>query len=519
MNRLVTKYKGKINNNKENFLSCIISTFIIGLIAHAYMYFSDSFSHDSLNEFLGDPIWKIQLGRFFVPLYEIITCSNITLPWLTGLYTLLWISFSVFFTVKLFDIKNKFLIVLISGLYATNLTVIATTATYIHDLDGNMFALFMSVLAVYLWHRFKIGYLLSSLCVFVLLGLYQSYISVFITLVIIFLVINLLNKENFKCSIIMGLKSILAIIIGSVLYLLVYKLIFVFTNIPTVESYNSLSAMQSLSLGDIIQETLYTYVYTCGWFLIPTNSFRLPLNFIATVIATVVASCVICSKIFGEDMAIKEKVLTLFLILIMPIGMNVSRILSGGQSHDLMRYAACLPFLMILLVVYNFESPKFRKNREANSHSLPLAKIVCSVFILIVLFNNIVLANKVYIKKDLEQDAALSYFTRVVAKMDELEGYDNKTTPVVFIGMPEHFKSNMSGFDNNYMLGVTYSYVPGAALPSFYKQYFMYKLQYPIVTVDNTAYEKMKTVKNMPVFPDEGSLLMINDVLVVKLGE
>ena len=82
MSRLVTSLKEKFQNNKHTLIYCFAVTFIIGLITHAYMYFQDSFSHDSLNEFNGAVynVWKIQLGRYFVPLYRMFTRGDLTLP-------------------------------------------------------------------------------------------------------------------------------------------------------------------------------------------------------------------------------------------------------------------------------------------------------------------------------------------------------------------------------------------------------------------------------------------------------
>jgi len=70
--KTISCIKTKYENNKNMLLFCIIATFIIGLITHAYMYFQDSFSHDSLREFNGSNYndLKIQAGRFIVPLYR-----------------------------------------------------------------------------------------------------------------------------------------------------------------------------------------------------------------------------------------------------------------------------------------------------------------------------------------------------------------------------------------------------------------------------------------------------------------
>ena len=69
-------------------LFALTATFFWGLLAHAYCFFGNSFSHDSLNEFhgaiLGNDI-KLTSGRIFVPLYRDLFRSDVTLPWLLAL--------------------------------------------------------------------------------------------------------------------------------------------------------------------------------------------------------------------------------------------------------------------------------------------------------------------------------------------------------------------------------------------------------------------------------------------------
>ena len=50
-----------------------------------------------------------------------------------------------------------------------------------------------------------------------------------------------------------------------------------------------------------------------------------------------------------------------------------------------------------------------------------------------------------------------------------------------------------------------------------YKDYFRYILGRPIVLEDANGFEQDERVLEMPVFPKEGSIVMIDGTLVVKL--
>ena len=194
------RFNKYFQQNKHMLFCCMLYTFIIGLIAHGYMYFQGTFTHDSLNEFnaaIFGNFWKLQLGRFLVPVYRFFISGDILLPYFSGLLSLLWISLAVFVVVKLFNIQSKKIVALICGIFTVNTTVIALNATFMHDLDADLFALFLSVCATYFWNKNSIKYnILSVIGIVLVLGIYQAYISTTITLMIICLLLSLLKKDQ-----------------------------------------------------------------------------------------------------------------------------------------------------------------------------------------------------------------------------------------------------------------------------------------------------------------------------------
>ena len=521
MNRLCDGIKQRLYANKKRLLYCLAVTFLFGLAAHAYMYCQDAFSHDSLNEFNGQQYihWKTQLGRFLVPVYRLFTRGDLTLPWLIGLISLFWTSLAVFVTTKIFDVRSKMLAALIAGFFVTNVTVTATTATYIIDLDANMLALLLAVLSVYLWQRYKWGHLLGAVLAFAVFALYQSYISVTITLILIILILQLLNHADFKSVFIKGLRAILMLAIAGAAYYTAYKGVLYLSNLDAVNTYNSLEKMLSLEFVKLILDTARTYLFTVKYILFAPSSLPAFATAAISTLCILTAGVIILAKIFRKEIGIKEKLLTLLLIALLPMGMNISKILANGMSHDLMHFAVWLVYLFVLLVLYNANT-LIPKENTIISRIGKYGKQLCTLLMCIMLLGNIVLANQVYVKKDLEQDATLAYFTRVIDRMDTTEGYNRTETPVVFIGQPDYLSDNMEGFEApGALIGANYHYVLGAAQPDYYDSYFAYKLHYKILVADNFEdFLEKQAVLDMPVFPQQGSVQIIDGTLVVKLG-
>lgn len=141
-----------------------------------------------------------------------------------------------------------------------------------------------------------------------------------------------------------------------------------------------------------------------------------------------------------------------------------------------------------------------------------IAVLVC---VSLLIFENIQTANTIYIKKDLESQAALSYMTRVADRMEEQEEYIPGETPVVFIGEYAVGES-LNGFEK-YEVITGVEYHSPITFYDTYKDYFRYELGRPISLEDADAFENNQQVIEMPVFPKEGSVTMIDSTLVVKL--
>lgn len=71
------------------------------------------------------------------------------------------------------------------------------------------------------------------------------------------------------------------------------------------------------------------------------------------------------------------------------------------------------------------------------------------------------------------------------------------------------------------MTGEWNTYVLGAAGRNYYQAYFDYVLMNPAVIADTDTWNEMQTnseVDEMPCYPEEGSIAIVDGVLVVKLG-
>lgn len=99
---------------KEEWMVGFITTWIVGLLAHAYRFFNFLPIWDSIYNFTGVGS-TYTLGRWFLGYAGLIT-SMFDLPWVNGAFSLFYISIVVILLTEMFEIKNKGMIVLCAAI-------------------------------------------------------------------------------------------------------------------------------------------------------------------------------------------------------------------------------------------------------------------------------------------------------------------------------------------------------------------------------------------------------------------
>lgn len=501
---------------KKQLFFAMAATFFWGLLAHAYCFFNGNFSHDSLNELhsaiFGNNL-RLVSGRYFVPLYRDLLRSDVTLPWLIGVLALFWNGLAVFLTTRIFRMENKKLIFLTGGIFITNITVSATAATYIHDLDCFMFSLLCAVTAVWLWQEWKWGWLPGAVMLTVSLGMYQSFLFAGVVLVMMRCIFWLLEGEKFAPVFCRGLKAIGMILLGGIGYWVGLKISGRISGIALSSGdYNSLDLMQGITFKTILPLIAQAYRDCLSrlW-----NAYSTYPAILVKAMTAVLALVSLTALVLGlKKLGWKERLLLVVLVALLPLGANMIYVLTIGASHDLMVFAIWLLWLFALLLSDGM-------CRNGKHRAFRWQKWLAMLMVAVLLYGNVQFANGMYLKKDLEQDAYLSLMTRVVDRMEQCEGYIPGETPVVFVGVFEYLNPVMPGFKDYWnVTGMTSPDVITAPEISRFQAYFDYILNVPVLLADDyrwygTIYSE--ETASMPTFPAAGSVAMQDGVLVVKL--
>ena len=501
-------------------------------------------SHDAILQVVqDDSAWQIALGRIMHPIL-ILLRGGICSPWLICFLETAWLILTVCFMADLLDIRSETHLMVLSGIVACNHATISTNAAYLQCVDFYAFALFMSVLGVWLMKKGGILKTVAGIiCLVICLGTYQAYICVTLALVVM-LAIRRLSDGEYWHSVARNLfKYALILFASAFLYLVGWKIIQRIFGIWTADSYNGLA-----HLGDYSDISFVSVIITCyknffDFFINPrpfsTMTFRgINLSILWKWMIRLVNAAVFIKLAINlyrinrrnryagssdgksRQQWICGNILMILVIVVYPLCCNFVCLMSRGMEHDLMTFAFICPYILAIMFDDNAvkmnSSPKIN-NSDVSTYSMRrLISYATPILLSVIIWSNAVYANQTYYKKSLQEKSAISLMTRIVNDIEGHEGYIPGVTPVAFIGSFDRspYTMELSGFTDvmPYGMGRT-------ALTYYGTDYAM--LKYIInVKINLTRVDDLDAEMNsMPCYPAEGAINYVGDVLIVKISD
>ena len=499
------------------------------LLACLYRWTNLMYNHDSLMIVRNDYEWQISLGRFLNVVYLTLR-REVMPPLFAGLFGGVFLIVAVILCVHILSIKQQSSAILCAGVLVTFETIAYVNASFASFFETDMLALLYASFAAWFltkakgWSRFPFA-VLFLVCS---LAHYQSYIEVTIALVMLALYRDLLEEKNSSDVFRRGIGAVLTLLVAGICYYAAMRGVWTITGVEPQPSYNSplnVTKVTESSPLDLLKRTwLFFFEYLLKPHTINSHSSGAIHLLLGAYILAQTAVLIRKRRLGKGSVALLSLLIVLF-----PLGCNCVFFLTSGLKHSLMTYSFAFLDVWALMLC-----DVARKNKD--SQTVPDASIasvkawlksyavpaLCAILIL----NRILFANALYLKIDLINQATLSFMTRMVDRMEQTPGYKIGETPVLILG---HVQQNpharpLKYFDmlNDNIVGsnpfsVTY--------PETYRYYFAYILNYPVQFVlrgEMTEYlEKLdpEAIQNMPVFPEQGGVALIDGVLVVRLSE
>ena len=515
----------KLKNIGKQYYCTFFSSFFFGILAHLYSFTNKLFNYDELGQTPAGYGAGVSLGRWGLQLIGDTIGAlfrTYSMPMVNGFITLLFIALSSCIIIKTFEIKSYLSSILIGGTIAVFPTLVATyffmfTAPYYG------FAMFLACISAYLiingYNNKRIsviimGILLSSLAT----GIYQSYCSVTICMLLIYIIIELfLNNETPQTTIIKGCVFCISFAVSLIFYLIFSKIAVQITGIP-LDTYRGLNNMAEVKIGALFYSICKTFVVYL-LLMTPKDIYQINANVITQItfiISNFSILYIIVKRVLSGKFSLNSVLLLLSTILF-PVATFFPEILNHAKSdvsgiYTLMTYSVVFIIVLSIVLYEKYCNSKFYIIKSKDI----LGRVLCTT-IFINIFVYIWFANGNYQSLQYTTYHDLAYFETLATQIKSLDGYNPEYT-IALVGngfndstfssgslMDDYFDiegkydTNINYFNNIYLWTSYLGFTPN------------------IIEFKDSGYLLEDTrIQDMPCYPNDGSIAIIDNTIIIK---
>jgi len=505
--------------------SAAMAAMFSGLITHAFALVAPLHNYDNILQQPTGYGAGVSYGRWFLSvLGDFVTKFldlGYNLPVVDGLALLVMVALSSALIVDLLKIRSRTSAILLGCLMATFPTAAATLA-FRYAAGYYSFGLLLSVLAAWVLDKGKWGLPVSALCTALSLGIYQAYTPVTIGLFVLMLMRSSL-EEDAKLSrlIFRGVYDCVALVLGVLLYFLLLKAaIAVYSSMGDVvlDTYAGIDSMGELSLTEL------PGLIKKAWLSAALFSVKDYCRLVSTAMLKLLWTALVLSNIgLTVYLLISRKtkpLLAAFCCLmgiVFPLAINF-QVIMGPDSfiYTIMVYSfalvGCVPLMLLELLP---EKPGKCAEKMPKVVALLLAGII---------FYNGYITNFNYSALHYANCHVENYISGLITQIRMTDGFTPEKKWAFLGKIDDPLLYDTWFFDNHSIYGGFIGSEAKGLLGADYSfNYWIYSYigyETPYVTKEEgAALSRDPRVEQMPCWPSEGSIQVIDDVVVVKFQE
>lgn len=503
--------------------TCLISGLLIGWITHFYMFTHKLPNWDDLNN-IDAPGSEDYLGRWFLKYIHPLG-SKYSIPAVHGFLFIIFLTLAACLVLEIMQIRSITGAVFVPAVMVTFPSVVSTM-TFMFMAHTSGIAILMTCAAVYIFRKYRYGWMPCIIMLICVLGTYQSYISIAIGLMLAGMIIDLLKGKEAVAVIKNGCVCIAVLIVTVVVYMVLSHIIY--PNLDN-ETYGGVGNMGKIAVSEMPRLVGRCYKRFLEYFIWKPFAFvtktAQAANITVCVLAIILFSWLVwLKKIYRKWL---EFALCILLCGFMPLAVAFIYFMAPEADYSMvMLYAYTLIYIMVLALLdlcieeWNTNSGE-HQFVQFGRHAVVL---ITSVAIFVSCYTDYLVTNKAYFRMDIAFERVNNYFNRIIASVEAQEGYHNGDD-VALIGN-FYYKDNPSIVEIDVLDSEDLRELSGVALENgmmtsgardnYIRDYVGFDVL-RLSETDKLAIAATDEFKAMPDYPEEGSVKKINDVWIVKL--
>ncbi len=496
---------GKICIAKYKF--SFIASLVTGLLTYVFAFTNKLINHDEVTGLfvkgsgLSSGRWALDFMHYLFP--------NYSMPWIYGVISVLLIAFSSCIIISVFEIKNKLLQMLLSGCIMAFPSLIGTFS-YMFASTSYTFSFLLAVLAFYLFTKNKWMYkIFGMIALTISIGIYQSYVSVTASLMLLFLLKELFYSDRPFAKIFKdALFFLLELVISLATYYLITLLLLHITG-TEMNSYATASSENSIFENIFSAYSGFLNIFMIRKYSLITTMTSKFMHLLMLLFSGIVALFV------WIKLDVLKKIFSIVVALLLPASINCMCLLSKEDSvHTLVLYSFIAVYVLFVMLIDNIEF--------GNIHSswkrlyFVTSKEIVTWCMAIVLITNIYIGNAVYLRMYLCYENMYGYYSSVMTLAKSTPGFDS-SSKVALVGLAGNTLHFHTEFDS---LSTDITGTQGINVNSYSREDFIRRyIGTEIPFANKYEIEEIKKTdeySEMPIYPYYGSIKKIGDYVVVK---
>ena len=498
----------------RQFWLAFLAACLIGTITHLYLFTNLLLNHDSAtqiyttNNVLSSGRWALEFLSGFSTYFQ--------MPVVIGLISILALAAAAGLTVRVMELTHPTHIVLASALLVT-FPSIAAIFGYLFTADAYFLCLLFNALAVYCAKNYRYGWAAALPLLTVACGGYQAFICYAIGLLLFDCILCLLKNEPLLAVIRRGVGYMLLCAAALILYYLILNLLLAVTGTELVD-YQGLNGMSLENLGRFLQQIPFAFLFFGKNVLLPDYLDRVfqVAQCLYLIFAGALAVYLAVKKQLFRDLP--RLLLLIVGVALLPLALNFVSILAlGAEVHALMIYS----FVLIFVMALKCAELAMQEGVRTQSSRWPVIFFLNLLLCFGVIWGNFCTTNAAYLRLQVRYENTFATANRIAERIESLDGYV-PGMPVALIGYLPY------GTYGQYLSGVSQTealigtgdelLLCYYSLPYFLETYI--GLHLPSMTDEQWAVSHEAAVLDaMPVFPADGSVVLHEGVVIVKLSQ
>ena len=490
------------------FFCCILT----GYLTHLFVFTNVIPNADGMSRVF-DPQQMTIAGRWFLH-YTTAPNAYTQMPAAIALLSMVFLGLAAALVVDLLAIRSKVLAGLTGAIMAA-FPSMGFTFLYTFTASAYCIGIFLAVLSIWLAAKGRLGLVLGAVALALSMGVYQAYVTIAIGLALLVVLKKVLDPNStFRTTLTKGLELMGYLAVGAILY---YVILLIFLKVKHLELWSYLgmdSASGSYPFAQIPALILDAYKQVVAFFFVPgtPNAFTTMTMVLLDLAALVLGLLLFLNRLSVKRLW-KEKwrpITALAMVALLPLGINFTRLLSPySDPTPLMKYPFVIVYLALILLA------SLNDGLGKREYILPLAACWSAALLVFCLNTN----NLMYTASAQAHRATQSYVTRLMARVESCPGYE-PGMEVLFIGAvpQDQIYSQVESYSK-----VDHYSVPLNSVVPLNKHLYYYLEDWLNVPIKEPNEEIMISVSNskafrdMPLYPQEGSVQVLDGRLVVKL--